>query len=806
MNNNDVEIKTYSDSDLGDSMHANEMATEPKPINPLQQVHALLRGRYWIASLLAVMGLAIGSVIGYRIPKPLYESAGLLRIKPVLPVLYQNQQNNGVMPMFEAYVDSQVALIKSQRITDLAMQDPAWAALHRGLTPNDIEQFNNSLTVDHPKASELIELTFDDHDPEAARIAVGATIDAYQHLYGENDSESATQRLQVLEERRVALSNELKGLNDRILAISNEYGSNALDKLYQFKLDELNKLETQLHEADLAVATARSAKAPTTGPAAMMDEWLEIRSPEVRELISQKRELERKLSADSLRLGEGNSQYVTDKAALDMVNGQIEKLSEAYRQLGPDVFETSRSSSPGLIDGQKSLERLQTEQKNIRALYDTAKAETLDMGRKCVELDSLHNDSETLKTHLEETKEGIEQINLESSVGGRLTVESHGDRPLQPIKDKRVAFAAGIGIGTGALGIGLVLLFGLINRRVRHISDVREGFEAMNRILGVVPAISDSLDPESAAIAAHSVHHIRTLLQHRRRSEEKPVFVITSASPGAGKTSLVQALGLSFAASGSKTLLIDCDIVGGGLTGRMKRTMHRRLGQILKRKGLVTDQQITEALELATKSHRRIGQVLEQMGLVLERDVMDALETQEQTSVGLLDALKGEPIAECIAYTGTPGLFLMSLGCADTRHIGQLSYGALRRIVDEARKNFDTILIDTGPILGSLEASVAAMVADQVVLTLSRGEQRAMLQRALQSLTSCGANIAGLVLNRADSDDMFNSGFSSSTSRRSVNRSAPQRLLEDLPTEHGALQLGPIGSAVFALTDSVSNG
>jgi len=90
-------------------------------------------------------------------------------------------------------------------------------------------------------------------------------------------------------------------------------------------------------------------------------------------------------------------------------------------------------------------------------------------------------------------------------------------------------------------------------------------------LLGILPNLPDLLtDPRQAAVAAHCVHQIRTLLQIRVQAEDNQVFAVTSASPGDGKTSLTLALGLSFAASGCNTLLIDCDLVGGALTRRLK--------------------------------------------------------------------------------------------------------------------------------------------------------------------------------------------------------------------------------------------
>src|SRR4051794_2985264 len=83
--------------------------TDAPPANPLVQVHSLLRGRYWIAIPLALIGLAIGAPVGYRLTKPIYKSTGAVRVKPVLPrVLYQNEQN-AVMPMFDSFMESQAS-------------------------------------------------------------------------------------------------------------------------------------------------------------------------------------------------------------------------------------------------------------------------------------------------------------------------------------------------------------------------------------------------------------------------------------------------------------------------------------------------------------------------------------------------------------------------------------------------------------------------------------------------------------------------------------------------------------------------
>ena len=211
--------------------------------------------------------------------------------------------------------------------------------------------------------------------------------------------------------------------------------------------------------------------------------------------------------------------------------------------------------------------------------------------------------------------------------------------------------------------------------------------------MGILPNLPDRLsDPEQAATAAHCVHQIRTMLQINGAATDQSVFAVTSAHrPGDGKTSLTLALGLSFAACGSRTLLIDCDLAGAGLT-------------------------------------RRLGVKAEN---------------------GILEAAANRAVLEYIRTTDITDVALLPVGTSGAMHASTLSPNTLRRIITEAKKHFDTIVIDTGPILGSIEASLVATVADGIVLTVARGQQRQLVEKSIRHLMSIGAKVAGVVFNRA---------------------------------------------------------
>jgi Mrp family chromosome partitioning ATPase len=319
----------------------------------------------------------------------------------------------------------------------------------------------------------------------------------------------------------------------------------------------------------------------------------------------------------------------------------------------------------------------------------------------------------------------------------------------------------------------------------------------VDRVLGLLPHVPDDLaDGEQAAVAAHCVHHIRTLLQLEPGLPSRRVYAVTSPSPGDGKTTLSIALGMSFAASGAKTLLLDCDIIGGGLSSKMDQMIRPKIGRVLRSEGLITDEQLQQALTTVKNTGRHVGDVLVDLGFVSEADVAHAAAVQAQSYVGLLDVLGGESLADCVTGTGRPGLFVLPIGSADAHHAAHLSPAALHRVLTEARAAFDVVLIDTGPILGSLEAAMVAAQADAVVLAVSRGVPQALVKRSLDRLLEVGANIAGMVLNRAASREVTDFAFSSASARSSNRRlPAPDAVPGDVQ-----IRLGTVGQAMDSST------
>ena len=782
MNSQGLRYAPVLRSDVAVAADAEQPGDRAAP-NPLRLIHSLLRGRYIVTFLLAAVLMAGGAVVGYRATVPIYQSTGLIRIKPTVPSGQPGGQDS-IMPAFEVFINSQVAFLRGERVTTKAMEDPAWQERRPGLSPQAMAAFRGSLDVGSTGGSEMVQVSFKDADPGVAMVAVKCVIKSYLELFGSAETEGSAERLTKLRVLRIEQSNLLRSKNASMATVAGtDFDPESLEKMYVHCLAELHKCEADWNEAqrllagnDTSPADKKPGRGSATQPALLTPEEIASVDGGMHQLLADRRAAQLALALARVRLMSAHPQVTEAQQKLAIIDADIEAYAERYEQSRALVVRDGEAVPQN--PGELVLFGLRTKERNLRRLYDESAAKTKLLGQKVVSIQSLKREADAIKQMLDETNDAIRHLEFQASFGGRITTVSEGDRPLEPLLDKRKKLAGAGAFGGGALGVVLMLGIGLLNRRLVTVQDAHLAMHRFDRVLGVLPHVAgDGGDPDEAATAAHCVHHIRTLLQLEPGLPERRVFAITSPSPGDGKTTLAIALGMSFASCGARTLLLDCDMIGGGLSSKMDQMIRPKIGQVLRREGLVSDAQLDQALRLARQSGRRVGEVLVDLSFLSQEDVEHAADVQAQSYVGLLEVISGDPLGDCVTGTGRHGLFVLPLGSAGAHHAGQLSPGALQRVLAEARASYDVVIVDTGPILGSIEAALVSAQADGVVLTLSRGVPQALVKRSLDRLVELEAHVVGMVLNRAASRDVAGFAFSSSGTRSSRRFSSPQPVL-----------------------------
>jgi Mrp family chromosome partitioning ATPase len=318
-----------------------------------------------------------------------------------------------------------------------------------------------------------------------------------------------------------------------------------------------------------------------------------------------------------------------------------------------------------------------------------------------------------------------------------------------------------------------VLLLQLRHRRVRHITDVQRGGSTYGNLalLGAVPMILEDRPDTDHDAVAFAVHKIRAKLEIAAAQKDLRILAVTSPAARNGKTSLVMALGISFAGSGSRTLLIDADIIGGGLTARLNVKVRRSIAEIIRRNTHVTEEQLAQATKACRAQRTGLLQKLVEFDFLDHDAALRLTGLHRESSVGLLDALAGDNLNDCVSSTSWPNMFVLPRGSAMSEHSGYISPVRFRRLLEQARAEYDIVLVDTGPILGSIEATMATAAADGTILVVSRGGSADEIRRAANELDASGGTALGVIFNRAKPADILLGG--SSTSYRSQAYSPP---------------------------------
>lgn len=776
-------------------------------IHLLRQIHKLLRGRYHWAAALGLAGLIIGATIGHFALSVTYQSLGQIKIEPTLPVILVRTEQSNMLPMFEAYMDAQVDMMKSRRVIQMAMAKEVWKSRRPDQSVEALKSFIRNLDVVHPKGSQTINIGFADPDPETSAAAVQAVVDSYMDLRAEYDVESEKTRLEVLQSRLKTLTQQDEQINARIMDIAQTVGSPEIEPMYQDKIKDLNALESQLRAVQLELATSAPAAADESkvlGKANVDALQLAQVDPQTAQYLAEQRRLATQIQVLRAKLGPNHRSVLDQQRSLDALEMMIQQRAAEVRALGEAGFSpaTARISSDGL--GTTTLatrEGLTARERQLTQMVTALRQEVQSLGDKNYRVQQLKQQQETVRRDREETRQRLEALRVESAVGGRVNVISRGDRPLEPANlSKRRQLTIIGGLFGGSTGVGFILLLGLLDRRLKTSDDARYSFQQM-RLLGILPTLPDNLtDPEQASAAAFAVHHIRTMIQLSSPDSAHRIFAVTSPAPGTGKTSLSFALGLSFAHCGLRTLLVDADIIGAGLTFRSDALVHPPLAEVLEAHGYVSADDIRAARQTTNGSDRLLAQTLLEQSLITPEALREAVAIQNRSLLGILDVLQGQrPLEHCLKHLGR-NLYILPIGSAKTSQASSLSPRTVARLLEQARGLFDIVLLDTGPILGSIEASVVAAHADSVVLTVSRGDDRPLTLRAAEHLTAIGARLAGLVFNRANERDVIRSSYSSMHSKRPGAASTAPLLLPGrvAAADTRARRLGPIATAVAA--------
>ena len=130
---------------------------------------------------------------------------------------------------------------------------------------------------------------------------------------------------------------------------------------------------------------------------------------------------------------------------------------------------------------------------------------------------------------------------------------------------------------------------------------------------------------------------------------------------------------------------------------------------------------------------------------------------------GVLSLKNPVPIKEAIVPTGTPGLDFLMRGDVSSPRIEALGTESFKAMIDDLRKDYDRILIDSPPLLGMADSVMISRCVDGAVFVIRAGQTtRRDVLSALEVISATQVPIYGFVLNGVDLSKIENYYYYSS--------------------------------------------
>ena len=201
------------------------------------------------------------------------------------------------------------------------------------------------------------------------------------------------------------------------------------------------------------------------------------------------------------------------------------------------------------------------------------------------------------------------------------------------------------------------------------------------------------VEKKPKSIAAEAYRSLRTNIQYSSFDKKYQTLVVTSANPGEGKTTVAGNLALVLAQGESKVLLIDCDM--------RRSSLHKRF---------------------------RIS-----------------------NTYGISDLLVGKQKFEEASYKYNDNLTILPGGKIPPNPAEMLASKAMTAFLEEMKKHFDYIVLDTPPLQAVSDAQILSTKVDGSIIVVRAGvTKKDAVNNAVSIIKKVNGNIIGTVLNAAE--------------------------------------------------------
>lgn len=666
-----------------------------------ESLFRVLGRRRWTVVGTAALALAGGFLYLHR-ATPLYTSTSKICVEQTGPQIFE-KDTSGLIAMWDRYLYTQAARLKSTQILSAALKAPGMAKLKTWAHVDDpMIVLRRHLEVVVGKKDEIINVSFVSPYPEEAAHIINTVIGSYIAAHEQRTRTTLGEVVRILKEEKTKRNEDLLSKLQKMTEFKQQNEGLALgtDQDNNVIVRQLEPLAAVLREAQLATLESKSfydAVRKTADEPSGLRQLAEgqrargiyaTTSSESTSLRTELNRLERD-KAEALRELKPNHPVVQ---ALDAeVQRTQKRLAELDEEFARGVLTAAE---------QQYLAAREKEQE-LQKYFEKQRQEAVQLNKQLTQYTLLQSDYEQAMKLCDLFDSNIQRLDVTAEVGAlNISILEGAEPALRPSRPQKAKIAgAALALGVVA-GVGLALLRDRRDQRLRSAQEISTVLGLP--VLGVVPSMRGPKQAPSVrgqktrtspdSREAEAFRTIRTAIFFGAPKGETRTILITSPSPREGKSTVAANLGIVIAQAGQRTLVLDADF---------RRPMqHRIFGIDRKAKGL--------SLVLAGKMAPE----------------------------------------EAIAHTDLENLDVLTCGPDVPNPAEMLNADRFARLVHTLSSEYERVLIDSPPVVTVTDAHILGALCNATILVLrAEFSTRRLASHAREGLASVGARVLGVVVN-----------------------------------------------------------
>ncbi len=657
----------------------------------VQEYLAILRRRRWII-LQAFVLIAVIGVAQALMAKNVYQASAKMLVEGPSYNLNTVDSSNPLSSLFQLSqqqtVDTQVEVLQAAPLLDQVEKQVGPA----------------SLTVSNVKDTNVVEVVGESNDPKVAAAAPNALLKLYidQDL-GQSLSEMNVAR-QFVEKQGKAAHQKLTDTETALRSFKEKNHVADLMKNRDDQIARVTALKAEYGQQQTSLATLRAQIAANQALLNREPATTTTRTQATNTVVASLQDDIRKL--ENVRVGLIQPGGLTPSAPqVKAIDAQIADLKQRLAE--QPAMATSQSSSPDalhetlrakVLDLQSQVPPLQTQIALTARTLAEAQGNIRQYPGLELTLDRLTREHDAAQAQDKNFTDQLADLNLrEKAHHATARIIESAAVPLTPVRPHRmqsIIFACLIGL---FVGVCLALMQEFLDDRINSVDEATRvlGLPA----LGSVPALSAAdahLLPQMQGLdpASESYRVLRTNIHFATVDAPARTLMVTSASPGEGKSTTAANLAFAMAMDGKKVLLVDTDL--------RRPSVHK-------------------LLELAP-------------------------------TPGLTDVLLGH--APLAPREVMPGLSVLTAGSTPPNPGELLNSRKFRNLVGDLMALADVVIFDSPPVLAAADAVILASQMDGTIMVVETGAtKKGSARRTLQLLKQARATLLGIAYNKMRGGD-----------------------------------------------------